>query len=295
MSLLYCDEAWDEETRIDQTNREYIRYFKAQCSAVADGAKEILLGRPDLAPFQPHPKDNAALVSEFFPKRIPGSTLFDIQVTYSTEVNVTDNPLAEPAKITIDTAEHSRIQFVDADGKPKINTAGDLIDDPPPEVEDCDIVFNVQKNLPIRLPAWILLYPNAVNNDTIRVRGLTLEPEKVKFKHLAIGEEQFQNKVDFCAVAFQLHYRRVGWTTVVPNRGFNQLVKKEVSGKKGKQFVRQKITVKDDGGAMAYPTEPQFLDKDGKALDPDTITAEKIVLLEFDDNLRLPFSALPLK
>ena len=42
MSLLYCDEAWDEEARIDQTKREYIRYFKAQCSAVGDGAKEIL-------------------------------------------------------------------------------------------------------------------------------------------------------------------------------------------------------------------------------------------------------------
>src|SRR5262249_5112318 len=181
------------------------------------------------------------------------------------------------------------------DGKPKINTAGDLIDDPPPEGEGCDIVFNVPKNLPIRLPAWILLYPNAVNNDSIRVRGVTLEPGKVKVKHLAIGEGQTQNKADSRVVSSPPHSRRVGWTTIVPTRGFNQLVKKEVPGKKGKQFVRQKITVKDDGGAMAYPTEPQFLDKDGKALDPDTITADKIVLLEFDDNLKLPFSALPLK
>jgi hypothetical protein len=236
-------------------------------------------------------------------------------VTYSTDVNIADNPLNEPAKITIKGQRREVVWFYDAKGRPKLNTAGDLIGDPAPTRIVTDLIFNVEKNMALKLEAWILDYLDTVNSDAVRLRGLTCKPGTLLFAgEIDVGDEQNtsgqqgggQKLVPFTVVKFQLLYRADGWTTIVPNRGFNQVVPLKnqtvppaASGdfqapKPSKQpkfkYTIERILV---GDPKDYPTEPQFLDSNGMLI--ENPTPDNILLLEFDDFEERAFNQLPLK
>src|SRR6185295_11155036 len=101
MPCLTCDLAWEEQARISQTSREQTVHYNAFCTGVLEGWQEILAFAPNLAPYKPNPKDPRMLVANFLPTRKGGSTWFDVQVDYSTEVDVSSNPLSQPAQIKI--------------------------------------------------------------------------------------------------------------------------------------------------------------------------------------------------
>lgn len=291
MPVLWFQETEKEEARIERTRREYTRFFKAKTSLSSDGVKALLLFRPDLAPFQPHKQDPQAFVDHFNPVR-DNLGLWDITVDYTTEVSEEQesNPLAVPAKIELGSVERKRIRVLDANGKPVLNTAGDLLDDPPPEIDESDLVFSVEKNVPIRLPAWILEYRNAVNSDVVRVRGLPCDPGTLKLKGLRIGDEEEQNKVAFCKLSFELHHREDGWTELIPNRGYYEKVPKtqSTSGSKTADWTRKEVLINGEPAK-----EPQMLDAKGRRIERPTL--ENIVLLEFDFAPKRPFNLLPLK
>src|SRR6185295_5443199 len=124
MSLVSCDLAWEEEARFRQTGREWRAFYKVLMSRIDDGPLEILNGRPDLAPYQKHKKDTAALVSEWYPRRIVGTNFWDLELLYSTDVEQTGNPLNIPAQITIQSNIREVPALFDIDGFPTVNTAG---------------------------------------------------------------------------------------------------------------------------------------------------------------------------
>ena len=320
MALVSLDLAWEEEARVTTTGSERIVWYKAVCSSVFDADREILLGalnfpQSPIVPFMPDPKNPARLVQECYPKRIPGSAVFDIQVTYSTDVSVS-NPLNQPAEITITGQRRDVVALFDANGTPKCNTAGDLIGDPAPTRMVTDLIFSVSKNVSLKLPAFLTQYLDAVNSDSVRIRGLTLDVGTLLFcGEIKVGPEQNSGpqqgngiqQPPYTTVEFELHYRADGWTTLVPNRGFFELVPNPKAvlgppllpgdvpikvGKDGKvpkfPYVRQRITV---GNPPDYPAEPQFLDLNGAAI--SNPTPDDIVVLEFDDFAKLPFNALP--
>jgi hypothetical protein len=236
-------------------------------------------------------------VKSFEPTRVEGSLLWEITVPYSTdrEERVEKNPLARPAKITIGSAERTRIALVDAAGQPILNTAGDLIDDPPVEEEVADLVFNVEKNVPIRLPNWLLKYRNAINTDWVRVRGIPCPPESLKLKGLSIGEEDQEDNTPFCVLSFQLHHREEGWTHLIPNRGFYERVPQDIRFNTAgigtvTKWKRQEILV---GDPPDKPSEPQMLDREGRLIKLPTV--DNIVILQKKVGRYLPFSVLPLK
>lgn len=301
--LVWIEKTGSDDARISQSKREYTDYYRGQVQGDRGIFKAILLGYPQIAPFQPYPDDPAALVQDMQPKRIEDSDgYYDIQVNYSTDVaeEESDNPLARAPKITGGSSERTRIRLVDEDGKPCLNTAGELMDDPPPEVEQSDLVFTVAKNLPVRLPFWLITYRNAVNSDTVRIKGLLCEPGTLKFKNSTWDDDDTTGKIPFVPAKFELHFREEGWSQIVPNRGWNQRVPitrksslgdtVDVLDKKGKQtFELKPILVRGE-----RPSEPPFLDKDGKHIEAPT--EKNIVLLEFNFSKRLPFNGvLPLK
>ena len=301
MAVLYFHETYAEEARVEQTRIECIRRFRAFCGYTTDGAPELLAARPDLAPYKPHPRFTSCLVDKFIPIRVDGTSLWNVEVDYSTEVQLPENnnPLSEPAIITIGDADHTRIKLTDSDGNPVLNTAGDPYLDPPPEDEETDMVFSIEKNISTRLPPWLWQYRNVVNSDAFRIRGLTFDPGKGKVKGIKVGAEQTRNDIPFCVLSFEIHCRDDGWTLFLPNVGYYQLIDTTktqvglINGKKPPKFLRQEILVRSENGAADKPTVPQWLDKKG-ALITDPTKVQRI-MNEFQLKKQLPFSALPLK
>lgn len=325
MSLLACDLAWEEEARTTTTGSERIAWYKAICSSAFDSDKTILLGAHSVSPpapivpFDQDPIFPARLVVECFPKRISGSSFFDVQVTYSTDVPFDLNPLSTPAEVTVDFQGRDIIALFDVNGNPKVNTAGDLLGDPAPTKETYDVLFNVSKNMPVDGNAWVLQYVDTVSNDDVRLKGFTLPAGTLRFIPRGIGKDENTQafgigvkNIPFVNVNFTLAYRAVGWTNIVPNRGFNQLLpfgrplpsnivnnaasvatrnalKQRYKPPKGK-FVKMPILI---GSPPSPATEPQWLDANGLAI-PYPLPGN-VLLLEWDDYDKKPYNQLPLK
>lgn len=298
MAVLWFEETDEEEVNIGQTKRTYTRFFKAATSHPRDGRNALILARPDLAPFQPHYEDPGALVDTFNANRtnLGAQGLWKVTVDYSTDLQESseENPLARGAEIEFDSADRKRIRLLDANGKPVINAAGDLLDDPPPEIEESDLIISVKKNMPTRLPAWVLVYRNAVNSDVVRVKGLAFPVGTLKLKRLRVGKEDVENKTAFVPLSFELHHRDDGWTEKIPNRGFYERVPKKQIAQASTgasittEWKRKQILINGEPAK-----EPQMLDRNGRLIERPTL--ENIVLLDFDFNRKLPFSVLPLK
>jgi hypothetical protein len=320
MGVLSVDTAWEEEARIEQSSREWRAGFKVLCSDVNDGPKEVLQGCPTLAPYQPHPKDPAALVAEFWPKRIKGSNWHDLEIRWSTDVDVSTSPLTLPPVITIDSTTRSIPTLFDIDGNPIVNMAGDPYTDPVSERLVVDKIFKVSKNLPLVLPDWTDTHVGAVNNDSVRIRGRNYDPGTLFFGALSIGPEQnvpgstdtistLLKGTPYTTADFELWYRAQGWTLILPNWGYFELVPTakqqgkiinlEVPGAGAKKirvrsipagFVRRRILV---GPVGDFPSQPVYLDVNGRAIINPSL--DQIVTLQFDTNYKQAFSQLPLK
>jgi hypothetical protein len=325
MALISCELAWEEEGRTTTTGSERIAWYKAFCSSAFDSDKAILTGAHSvnppapIVPFDPDPVFGARLCVESFPKRISGSSWFDVQVTYSTDVPFDENPLSTPPEVTIDFQGREIISLFDVNGNPKVNTAGDLLGDPAPTKETYDLIFNVSKNFAIDQYTWLLQYCDSVSGDDVRLKGLTLPAGTLRFAPRGVGKDENVTafgagikNVPFVNVNFALVYRAIGWTNIVPNRGFNQLlpvgkpqppslinnnasfatknlVRSRYKAPKGK-FVKMPILI---GSPPSPATEPQWLDANGLAI-PYPLPGN-VILLEWDDYVKLPYNQLPLK
>lgn len=322
MSLVSCDLDWEEDARIMQTSREWRAFYKVLMSHVDDGPREMLTALPKLNPYAPHPKDSFALVAEFWPQRIRGTNFWDLQVRYSTDVDVALNPLRAPAVIEIDSVTRTIPALFDADGNPIVNVVGDFYTDPPVERNITDLVIKIQKNVPLVLPDWPFLYPDTVNADAVKIRGRTFPKGTLYFGAVRIGPEQnvpgstdsvstLVKGTPYTTIEFELNYRRQGWTILLPNWGYFQLVptssnarKADTSGlqiapKRAKKirvkqfrkgFVRQRITI---GPIGDYPAHPVFLDENGTAIanptfdDIITIEADLVPAVQFNGQIPL--------
>jgi hypothetical protein len=118
--------------------------------------------------------------------------------------------------------------------------------------------------------------------------------------------------IPYCTASLEITYRPQGWTVIVPNWGYFQLVpnkapldsSKTAQGaanalksqlkmtraliKKIGPYTRQRITV---GPLGDFPPHPVFLDANGKAMVNPTF--DQIVTLEFDLKQKMPFKVLP--
>ena len=164
---------WEEEAHITQTGREWRAWITAEATKVDDGPREMIYAFPQFMPFKPHPKDPDALLKDFYPKRLEKGSLFWLcEILWSTDVDVTSDPLGMPAAITMDTELRDVPAIFDADGNPLMNAAGDLMTDPPATRKLVDQTISISKNIPLRLPSWIQTHPGCVNSDDVTIRGL---------------------------------------------------------------------------------------------------------------------------
>ncbi len=215
-----------------------------------------------------------------------------------------ENPLARPPKIEFHSAQGRRLAITDVNGDVMRNTAGD-----PLAAEDVDEpawVISFLKNV-AKVPSWVTTYVNAINKDTVRIRGLTFAPETLKLQVLDIPDFRIENGKRFLPLGFKLHYRRRKWRMERLNEGFYELVPKTVTRNKFVQgfgvipvdveiIDREQIFVKGMPAVEPVALDKnsrQFRDADGELLDP--IPLKKLVMIEFDMHEKKAFRRLPLK
>jgi hypothetical protein len=323
MGVLSCEPTWEEEARFEQTSREWREWYTVYCASATDGPREIFMGRPGLTPYSPHPQDPQALVAEWFPHRLErGTNVWLLELRYSTEVDVTQNPLSMPPVITIESQIREVPTLVDANNNPITNTAGFLMTDPPPTRKLVDKIFKCQKNVPLNLPDWTDTHPGTVNTDSVTIRGRTYDPGTLWFAAIGIGEEQnVPGSTDtistlranpYTSVDFELWWRRDGWVELYPNRGWYELVPKtgpkkfsnvEIEGGTIKaQNVRAQFRKLPPyqvrrclvGPLQEFPPEPVYLDVNGQMIvNP---TPADVILIAYDGYDKQTFTGvLPLK
>jgi len=317
------DVKWEEEARIMQTAREWRAWIQVECSQVDDGPRELSIALPKFAPYSKHPKDGAALVNLFYPKRkTAGSNWWDIEVTWSTDVDVTGNPLAMPAEWTLDTEMREIPAIFDANGNALLNTAGALMTDPPATRKIVDETLHFTKNVSLRLPDWVRTHPGCVNSDSVTIRSQAYPPGTLWFASRQVGrEENVPGATDsistlrgtpFTAVSGTLMYRQDGWIEYYPNRGWYQLVpvNKSLKTAKGAEIQGGKRTLQQMRAQFRKsadyqvwpclyanfgdkPQEPSFLDSNGQMIQQPTF--DNIILLAYDGYKKAAFNDLPLR
>jgi hypothetical protein len=317
----------EEQYRQDQTGvEEYIRSYLAKLTDNRFAAEQIQFARPDLARFQPHPDYAAARVRELEIQQRKHSLIFDVRITYSTAFEFSADPLSRPAVIREQSAKLQQAITRDADGRPIINTAGDLILDLNRNVPL--LVFEIQKNVS-SAPLWFKTYPDSINSDALIVDGLPCDPGTLVMDEFSLSERiEGEHSVPYRVLRFHLVYADAGWDEVVLNRGVHEisLVGVNPYNREGVSdplvAVRVKVpNVSKDGQPLQQPAfldlegrrprlkeglrEPSYLADVRRLIEggatnfrediKDPLDLSDIITLRFNTHVRLPFGGLPLR
>jgi hypothetical protein len=235
----------------------------------------------------PHGREPGMYCNSFEAKQVVHTDIWNIRVGYTNNPDLS-NPLSEPAKINMKSQRQSGATLVDNKGRMMLNTAGVPFE--PQEKGETLIIISVQKNV-ADYPAWLLDYPDAINNDSVRIRKLTCQPHTLALTSISIPDYIEQDKkARYLTLEFELTYRKSGWKTKVPSRGFSEKVWQ--TDRNGTRTVwngeLQPII-----GPNGPISEPMLLDKDGVGIRKPK--PEDVVLLDFTIPDERPFNALPFK
>lgn len=258
-------------------------------------------------PFSPHPHWPGAFATSPSARARFNGRVWEATVPYSTELpeqRFDPNPLARPAIVTWNSQTESIPTVFDADGKPMVNTAGELLIGEERRRTLWEI--QVQKNV-VRVPRWVKGFQNCTNQDAVRLDGETFAPETLLLDRLTIGEVQQENNVRFRGLSMTLLFDEFTWVTERANRGFHELVTRRVI-LPGEFFGSDRLTlvpIRDADGKMI--DEPAFLDRRGQAYrdkhgnvrglsdSAEGLKPGEIILLKKRKYRKKPFSRLPLK
>lgn len=210
---------------------------------------------------QPHPEDIFNWCVGLSVDLSNPKTGYTATATYSSEREITENPLAEPVNIEWDTEQFQEPLVIDEDGYAVVNSAGDPYD--PPVMRDnsrwfAEVTCNVAS-----VPTWVLTYPDAVNSDAFTVDGIPVAVGLAKVQKLRISGKKTRNDVPYRVVTFHLHFREEGWHFKPLDAGFRRIY----SGTN-----RELITMENEAGETEYPVAPVPLDGSGVELTDPTLT-----------------------
>jgi len=191
------------------------------------------------------------------------------------------NPLDRSARISLASQETQKYVWKDRNDAPLQNSALDPI--APLPTDFTDVMINISQNIPSYLASWITTYGNTVNNSTIKCTDgyaeLIIEKEYGLLKRLSISELQEENGYKYYTASAQVHITHdmnYKWKTMVIDEGF-------------KNIVGELITITDDNGNEAKPTDPVKLDGEGSKL----AQGSEPFLLEFELYKQSDWSGLP--
>lgn len=293
--------------RTEGFGRNYTRQWMGTTNNPYDHSR-IVLDSP-LCPKVGHrdPLDRNSFIANVVARRQDPkdiNNLWIITTRSTTEVDIEENPLAMPADVDWLSEQFTAHRAFDAKGEPILNTARDLLLLP---YEDSRWVANVSKNLSAP-PRVLFSMNNVINSSSFVIDGVLFKRRTLMCKRLKIGRVKytviFGSRVAYRQVSYQLHFRPDGWKVKHPNVGFNERVEKARivyrsgrrmridpdTGKptKEKRWGKDRIMV---GDPPEYPTEPQWLDRDGKWIEDPS--PSEMTEVEVDMYEERNFSVLP--
>ena len=249
-----------------------------------------------------HPGDPSAWCVDVNSDVIKGSegTQWTVTAEYSSERELNENPLLDPAFIDWDTEQFQEpiFWYKDSEGVRKgvVNSAGDPFD-PPGQRDDSRRAVVIEKNL-ASVPSWIIQYRDAVNSDSIVIDGIPVGVGQAKCQRVSVSRWQFRNGFAFRTVNLMIHITDDDWDYRPLDVGFRRKFRN------GLIPIRYHYDADFDELSVLSPeneewedgfepTAPQLLDGDGQPiLNP---TPEDAVFGNVRIYKRLPFSALPLQ
>lgn len=272
----------------------------------------------------PHQHDDAAFVISVVPERVGDTAQWKVTVKYSTLIDDPDNdpnPLERPAKIDIQSTIESVTTLFDARGNLLLNTAGDLV---PGQRSLTFLTVTVKKNLP-KYPDWMWDYSSTVNTNTITIRKHKFPSRTLRLEEISSPDQTFENGVWYYPFSYTMKSDPRTFDEIRINQGLHELVKAgggaasdgngggrtfsngttDATGEsivldnpaevyegtvQQDYYVKRRITI---GTPPEYPSEPQFLDVNGKHIPVPKL--KDIVVLRRRTEIEKDFSKLILK
>lgn len=258
-------EEWEEGPPLRAT-----RYFRAEVSELQGAITALRLHRPDLQRFQPHQELDCHVDPGPKFELVEGTRMYEITVPYTSEV--TEDPLDRPVDVDWHTWHTRELITRDPDGKPILTAAGEVISG---IEEDVDYLgLTCVKNV-AAVPAWVLRFRGAVNEDDITIDGIQFPQHTLRIADLRITKAE-ENDVEFRRVQLELLHREETWQRYFPNAGYYCLQTVEIPRSRPRinfpgqtvqlrpLSVRKYVRILDDQGE---PTQqPEFLSAEGERI-----------------------------
>lgn len=207
----------------------YIITFDADTTPVmAEGANDGTTTAPTYG--SAHPDDPTRLCKRIEVRGNEDSrAVFQLRAEYSDDLDVIQNPLTLPPKISWDFGEDGeKPYFMDNDpagAKPVVNKAGELFSDYLQRVSSY-ITCTYQKNVtPTGFDMTQLTVDDhqLINSDGFSLDGYSIGQYQARLAGVSESEIQKQNGVQYRTVKFVVKLRN-SWTDVVDNRGFHSKI-----------------------------------------------------------------------
>lgn len=200
----------------------YTRVFRAITDSATDEAAQILSYASCPKVGSAYPQDPLAYCRRVRPRQESfAKIVWIVTAAYSSERELEEDPLNEPAAISWSTASYIRSVYRHRAGpnvgKLIVNAA---IMPPNPPIEDDDSHFgaNVRKNVP-GVPAWLGAYRNAINSTAFLLDGYAVGARMAKMNAIEVSEWQERNDVPFKVLTMRIDLNEETWVRVIQNDG----------------------------------------------------------------------------
>lgn len=272
MTVIYVEEISSGRTA---KNSKGVRSYQAQFCLITTSQTDrpYDVGSHPSLPLigSPHPDDPTAFCTDLDVVNSDPWAGWTVTAAYSTEREISENPLLERAVITWGSDQFQRPAVIDKFGNLIVNSAGDPFD-PPAMIDDSRVSCTVTKNVSAA-PSWLLEYHNATNSDSFIIDDVPVAARTAKVQAVSLGEWQSRSGIDYRVLSYTLSFQYEGWPLVLLDQGM-----RKISGSKRVPIPNADSPVPLDGTGQPI-AEPTYL---------NAVSGTFYVYRE------VPFSALPM-
>lgn len=246
-----------------------------------------------------HPKEPGFWL-DFIKPTHKSRLVWELECEYTTFKGgqIDPDPIARPPVVTFQSSLVEQPTLSDRNKRPIVNRAGEFIQGIMQQIPIVEYSFT--KNYAAD-PAWIQSHIGAVNEDTVKLRGITWKPNTLLLSAVSGGDFVEENRARYTSISGTIMADPRGWTQEVWNLGTVQLAQQErtIAGKKKMVWVQVPITEGDPAEPVSQPVP---LDENGIAITdayvPDRtepLKKQKLITLKFDVQPLRSFAELPLR
>jgi hypothetical protein len=219
-------------------------------------AREYVIGSQPQVPLigSQHPDDPEAWCESLQVRMVTMFAEWAVTANYTTERELSENPLWDPAEIEWDGENFEEIALYDRDGDAILNSAGDPFENV--MRERTRRVVSIVKNV-ASIPTWIINSEDAVNSVEFELDGVLIPIGKAKLGAPRIGRRQVRNGVKFRQLSMSIKLNKDGWDLQPLDAGYryrngsSELVR--ATSDDGTD-VTMAVPLNGSGGLLADPT-----------------------------------------